>query len=50
MQQKMLHWRRDSDLAGLRDAAALAKLPAEAQKAFAQLWAAVAATLQKAEQ
>jgi len=39
------HWQQDSDLASLRDAAALAKLPAEEQKAFAQLWADVAALL-----
>jgi len=41
-------WRTDPDLAGVRDAAALAKLPAEEQKAFAQLWADVAASLKKA--
>jgi hypothetical protein len=35
----------DADLAGLRDATALAKLPAEEQKAFTQLWADVAALL-----
>jgi hypothetical protein len=34
---------------GLRDAAALAKLPAEEKKAFAQIWAGVAALLKKAE-
>jgi len=44
------HWQKDSDLAGIRDAAALAKLPAEEQKAFTQLWADVAALLKKAEE
>ena len=34
-------WLRDTDLAGIRDAAALARLPAEERKAFAQLWADV---------
>jgi hypothetical protein len=43
------HWRKDADLAGLRDQSALAKLSAQEQKAFAQLWADVAATLKKAE-
>jgi tetratricopeptide (TPR) repeat protein len=42
-------WLKDSDLASIRDASALAKLPAEEQKAFAQLWADVAALLTKAE-
>jgi hypothetical protein len=35
--------------AGIRDAAALARLPAEEQKTFAQFWADVAALLKKAE-
>ena len=43
------HWHQDNDLAGIRDAAALAKLPADEQKAFNQLWADVAALLKKAE-
>jgi serine/threonine-protein kinase len=41
----LLHWQRDGDLAGIRDAAALAKLPPDEQKAFTQLWADVAALL-----
>jgi tetratricopeptide (TPR) repeat protein len=32
------HWQRDTDLAGIRDKAALDKLSAEEQKAFAQFW------------
>jgi hypothetical protein len=43
------HWQQDTDLAGIRDAAALARLPADEQKAFTQLWADVAALLKKAE-
>src|SRR5262249_36825264 len=39
------HWQKDSDLAGIRDVAALAKLPTDEQKAFIQLWADVAALL-----
>ena len=45
VQQALRHWQQDTDLAGIRDAAALAKLPAEEQKAFTQLWADVAALL-----
>ncbi len=38
-------WKYDADLAGIRDAAALARLPADEQKAFTQLWVDVAALL-----
>ena len=48
--QTLSHWQQDTDLAGIRDAAALAKLPADEQKAFTQLWADVAASLKKAEE
>ena len=48
LQQTLRHWQKDTDLAGIRDAAALAKLPADERKAFAQLWADVAALLKKA--
>jgi hypothetical protein len=48
VQQALRHWHQDTDLAGLRDAAAVAKLPAEEQKQFSQLWADVAALLKKA--
>ncbi len=37
-----------TDLAGIRDAPALANLPADEQNAFTQLWADVAALLKKA--
>ncbi len=47
--QQMHHWQKDSDLAGIRDKAALAKLPAEEQRACTQLWAEVAALLKKAQ-
>jgi tetratricopeptide (TPR) repeat protein len=42
-------WQADSDLAGLRDAAALASLSAEEGNAFTQLWADVATLLLRAE-
>jgi tetratricopeptide (TPR) repeat protein len=48
--KKMREWLDDADLATIRDAAALAKLPADEQKAFTQLWADVAALLKKAEE
>ena len=48
--QTLSHWQTDSDLAGIRDAASLAKLPAEEQKAFNQLWNDVAVLLKKAEE
>ena len=47
--QTLSHWQKDPDLTSIRDAAALAKLPADEQKAFTQLWADVAAQLNKAE-
>jgi tetratricopeptide (TPR) repeat protein len=47
-QQALRHWQQDGDLASLRDKEALDKLPAEEQKAFAQLWADVAALFKKA--
>jgi hypothetical protein len=42
------HRQQDTDLAGIRDKAALDKLPAEEQKAFTQEAADVAALLKKA--
>jgi serine/threonine protein kinase/Flp pilus assembly protein TadD len=47
--QFLRHWQQDPDLAGLRDAAALAKLSAEERAACEKLWADVAALLKKAE-
>ncbi len=46
----LAHWLRDTDLTGIRDEAALAKLPREEREAFTQLWADVAAILKKAEE
>jgi hypothetical protein len=46
----MKDWQNDSDFAGIRDRAALEKLPADEQKAFTQLWDDVAALLKKAEE
>jgi serine/threonine-protein kinase len=48
--QVLSHWQKGPDLAGLRDKAALAKLPPEERAAFARMWADVAALLKKAEE
>jgi tetratricopeptide (TPR) repeat protein len=45
--ERLKHWQRDDDLAGIRDPAALAKLPAEERATFAQLWADVDTLLRK---
>jgi WD40 repeat protein/serine/threonine protein kinase len=37
--QHLTAWKQDPDVAGIRDAAALAKLPADEGEEFAQLWA-----------
>jgi hypothetical protein len=47
--QKMKHWQQDRDLVSIRDAAALAKLPAEQRAACAKLWADVAALVKTAQ-
>jgi tetratricopeptide (TPR) repeat protein len=49
VQTRLKHWQGDRNLAGIRDKAALEKLPEEERKAFAQLWADVAALLKKTE-
>jgi serine/threonine-protein kinase len=48
--QALPRWQTDADLAGLREPAAIEKLPAEEQQACAKLWADVAALLQKAQE
>jgi tetratricopeptide (TPR) repeat protein len=49
VQQKLKHWQQESDLAGLRDKDALAKLPADERASCEQFWADVAAFLKKTE-
>ncbi len=49
VQEVLRHWQQDTDLASIRDVAALAKLPPEDQRACTQLWADVAALLKKAD-
>jgi tetratricopeptide (TPR) repeat protein len=43
--QTLSHWQKDTDLAGIREPSALAKLPAGERNAFTQLWAEVAALM-----
>jgi serine/threonine-protein kinase len=47
VRQMLQHWQRDSDLAGLRDPAEAAKLPAAEQAACRKLWQEVATLLRK---
>jgi eukaryotic-like serine/threonine-protein kinase len=47
--QILQHWRQDTDLAAIRDAAALAKLPQAEQKEWEKLWADVDAQLNRAQ-
>jgi serine/threonine-protein kinase len=47
--QTLNHWKADADLAGVRDAEALAKLPEEERPAWKALWAEVDAALQAVE-
>jgi tetratricopeptide (TPR) repeat protein len=48
MRTKLVHWQRDADLAGVRDAAAIQILPLEEQNAWRTLWADVARLLREA--
>jgi Flp pilus assembly protein TadD len=48
--KRLSYWQTDSDLAGVRDAAALAKRPEEERTAWRRFWDEVAAVLRKAGQ
>lgn len=50
MQRHLRHWQQDTDLAAIRDAAALTRLPPEERTAFILLWSDAAALLKKAEE
>ena len=45
----LLHWQNDGDLAGIRDEAALAKLPEAERKEWQGLWGDVKALLERAQ-
>jgi tetratricopeptide (TPR) repeat protein len=47
--ETLSHWQNDSDLAGIRDAAALSRLPEVEQKEWQALWTQVEAALAKAK-
>jgi eukaryotic-like serine/threonine-protein kinase len=47
VRQTLQHWQTDADLAGLRDTAALAKMPASERTACQKLWLDVAALRKK---
>ncbi len=47
--QTLAHWKEDSDLAGIRDEAELAKLSEVEREAFRSLWADVEALRVKAD-
>jgi hypothetical protein len=44
---RLRHWQFDSDLAGIRESAAINKLPAQEQEACKKLWTNVADLLRK---
>ena len=48
MQRTLKHWQEDTDLVGLRDAAALAKLPEAERAEWQKLWAEVESLRKKA--
>ncbi len=50
MRNDLALWLRDGDLAGVRDADALATLPAEERAAWAKLWADFEALMRKAQE
>ncbi len=50
VQKTLQHWQEDSDLAGVREAAALAKLPAAERADWEKLWADLIGLLKKAQQ
>jgi tetratricopeptide (TPR) repeat protein/tRNA A-37 threonylcarbamoyl transferase component Bud32 len=49
VRQRMRHWQRDSNLADLRDAAALAGLPEAERAAWRKVWADVDALLKRSD-
>jgi Tfp pilus assembly protein PilF len=50
MRQRLLHWQKDPDLAGLRDKNAVDKLPEPERDACRRLWADVDALLQRTQE
>jgi tetratricopeptide (TPR) repeat protein len=50
VQKALAHWQSDSDLAGVRDAVALARLPATERAAWEKFWADVAVVLKRIQE
>jgi hypothetical protein len=50
IRQTLQHWQNDSGLADIREADAVAKLPADEREACKKLWSDVAALLKKVEE
>jgi serine/threonine protein kinase len=50
LQTRMQHWQKDPDLAGVRNAASVAKLPEAERAAWQRLWADVAELLKRCEE
>jgi hypothetical protein len=48
LEQQLRHWQSDTDLAGVRDSDALAKLPEDERKQWQQLWTEVETLRKKA--
>jgi hypothetical protein len=49
VRERLAHWRQDSDLASVRDPAALDRLPDDERQQWRKLWDDVAALLRKVE-
>jgi hypothetical protein len=49
VRQRLAHWQEDTDLASVRDKAALDKLPEDERQHWRKLWEDVAALLKKVE-
>ena len=49
IRQRLEHWKKDADLAPVREAEALNKLPPDERKEWQQLWGDVEALRQRAE-
>jgi hypothetical protein len=48
VRQKLAHWKLDSDLAGVRDQPALARLAEDEQKVWRAFWSEVEAVVARA--
>jgi tetratricopeptide (TPR) repeat protein len=49
VRQRLEHWQKDTDLAGLRDPDAISKLPPQEREACRKLWADVATLLERTQ-